>query len=317
MIDLRKNSFRVSTVGAALLAAAGFVAVPAAAGAAEWSSLFLSTNKVEYIDNFVNSVQNAAIRDDDIRLSTNNQLIATGRLQDGIIVRVAGRLQYFQHVDRTDQDNLLLGGFADVGKRFGALFARVGYFGDYRRKDGNNQYIENGADFTARYAPNRSYALTANVRGSYRDFDENNFPGLDQTRIFASARAFWYPFQDRTFLMAETGLLDTNADTNFQSNLLYFVGARAGYHINKKASIGLRAKYSNKEFDAGNPAVQGGITREDDIFEVFGRVDYKFSKNVTGFAEAGVVDQQSNINTQDFTGPRVGVGVKLLFSTAK
>lgn len=316
MTDLRNKLLKASG-GAAMMAVASGIALPGAANAADWSALFLSTNKVEYIDNFVNNAQNAAVRDDDIRLSTNTQLIGTGRYADGLILRAAGRLQYFQHVDRTDQDNLGLGVFADAGKRFGATFARVGYFGNYRRRNGQNQFIENGGDFTVRYAPNRSYALQLQLRGGYRDFDDANFAGLDQTRLFAQGRFTYYPFQDRTFLMAEVGALDTNADTNFQSNLLYFVGARAGYHINDKASIGLRAKYSNKTFDAGNPAVQGGITREDDIFEVFGRVDYKYSKNVTAFAEAGVVDQQSNIVTQDFTGPRIGVGVKLLFNTAK
>lgn len=263
----------------------------------------------------MNNAQNAAIRDDDIRLSTSNQLIGTGRYDSGLILRAAGRLQYFQHIDRTDQDNLGVGVFADAGKRFGATFARLGYFGNYRRKDGQNQYIENGADLNVRYAPNRHYALQMQLRGGYRDFDDANFAGLDQTRLFAQARATWYPFQDRTFLMGEAGLLDTNADVNFQSNLLYFVGVRATYHINDKASVGMRAKYSAKNFDAGNPAVQGGVTREDDILELFGRVDYQYSKNVTAFAEVGVVDQQSNIVTQDFTGPRVGVGVRLLFSS--
>lgn len=316
MTDLR-NKLLNATGGAALVAAAAGIAMPGAANAADWSALFLSTNQVEYIDNFVNNAQNAAIRDDDIRLSTNTQLIGTGRYSDGLILRVAGRLQYFQHVDRTDQDNLLVGGFADAGKRFGSTFARIGYFGNYRRKDGQNQYIENGADFTVRYAPNRTHAVQLQLRGGYRDFDDANFAGLDQTRLFAQGRYTFYPFQDRTFLMAEAGVLDTNADQNFQSNLLYFVGARATYQLNDKASFGLRAKYSNKTFDAGNPAVQAGLKREDDIFEVFGRVDYKYSQNVTAFAQAGVVDQQSNINSQDFTGPRVGVGVRLIFNTAK
>lgn len=316
MTDLR-NKLLKATGGAALMAAAAGMTVPGAANAGDWSALFVSTNQVEYIDNFVNNAQNAAVRDDDIRLSTNTQLIGTGRYADGVVARVGGRLQYFQHVDRTEQDNLLVGGFADIGKRFGTIFARIGYFGAYRRKDGENQYIENGGDLTARYAPNRSHALVLNVRAGYRDFDNANFAGLDQTRLFAQGRYIFYPFQDRTFLMAEAGVLDTNADQNFQSNLLYFVGARATYQLNDKASFGLRAKYSNKTFDAGNPAVQGGITREDDIFELFGRVDYEYSKNVKAFAQAGVVDQQSNINTQDFTGPRVGVGVTLLFNTAK
>jgi hypothetical protein len=314
MTDLRNKLFK-ATGGAVLMAAAAGIIVPGAANAADWSSLFLSTNKVEYIDNFVNNAQNAAVRDDDIRLSTNTQLIGTGRYDSGLILRAAGRLQYFQHVDRTDQDNLGVGVYADAGKRFGATFARLGYFGNYRRRNGADQFIENGADLNVRYAPNRSYALQMQLRGGYRDFDDQNFAGLDQVRLFAQGRVQWFPFQDRTFLMAEAGLLDTNADVNFQSNLLYFAGVRATYHINDKASIGMRAKYSAKEFDAGNPAVQGGITREDDIFELFGRVDYKYSKNVTAFAEAGVVDQQSNINSQDFTGPRVGVGVKLLFSS--
>jgi hypothetical protein len=316
MTDLR-NMILKTTGSAILMAAAAGIAVPGAANAADWSALFLSTNKVEYIDNFVNNAQNAAVRDDDIRLSTNNQLIGTGRLESGAIVRVGGRLQYFQHVDRTDQDNLGLGVFADAGKRFGALFARAGYFGNYRRRNGQNQFIENGGNVDLRYAPNRHYALALALRGGYRDFDDNNFAGLDQTRLSATGRVTWYPFQDRTFIMGEVGALDTNADTNFQSNLLYFVGVRATYHINDKATVGVRGKYSAKNFDAGNPAVQGGITREDDILELFGRVDYKYSKNVTAFMEAGVVDQQSNIVTQDFTGPRIGVGVKLLFSTAK
>lgn len=313
MIDLR-NKFLKATGSAALLAA---IVAPGAVNAADWSAAFLSTNKVEYIDNFVNSAQNVTVRDDDIRLSTNTQLIGTGRYDSGLIVRVGGRLQYFQHVDRTDQDNLGLGIFTDVGKKFGAVFVRAGYFGNYRRKDGNNQYIENGGNLNVQYRPNRSYLASVAFRGAYRDFDNANFAGLDQTRLGVTGRFAWYPFEDRTFVMAETGVLDTAADVNFQSNLLYFVGARAAYQINDKAIIGLRTKYTMKEFDAGNPAVQAGLTREDDIFEVFGRVDYKYSKNVTAFAEAGVVNQNSNINNQSFTGPRVGVGVKLLFSTAK
>lgn len=307
MTDLRINGIK-ATGSAIVLAAAMNMAASGAASAADWSTTFLSTNKVEYIDNFVNDEQNVAIREDDVRLSTNNNLFVQGILEGGEIVRIGGRMQYFQHIDRTDQDNMGLGVYADIGKRLeGGFFVRGGYFGNYRRKDGVNQYLENGGSFTLRYATTRDYALIMNLRGAYRDFDDNNFPGLDQSRFAVTGRAFWYPYQDRTFLMGEVGALNTGADNAVQSNLLWFVGVRAKYQFNDTTSVTLRAKYSAKNFDAGG--------REDDIYSLFGQVDHKFNDNITGFAEAGVVDQQSNLAVQDFTGPRFGVGVKLLFST--
>ncbi len=91
----------------------------------------------------MNNAQNAAVRDDDIRLSTNTQLIGTGRYDSGLILRAAGRLQYFQHA-RPDGSGQFgcVGVYADAGKRFGATFARLGYFGNYRRRNGADQFIE-------------------------------------------------------------------------------------------------------------------------------------------------------------------------------
>lgn len=51
MTDLRNKLFK-ATGGAIVMAATAGIVVPGAANAADWSSLFLSTNKVEYIDNF-------------------------------------------------------------------------------------------------------------------------------------------------------------------------------------------------------------------------------------------------------------------------
>lgn len=315
MTDLRINGIK-ATGSAIVLAAAMSMTASGAASAAEWFTTFLSTNKVEYLDNFVNDEQNAAIREDEVRLLTNNQVYATGVLENNRIARVGGRLQYFQHIDRTDQDSLGVGAFADIGQRFSnGVFVRGGIDGTYRRKDGANQFVEAGGTFLTQYAPSRSYRAQLTLRGDYRDFDDNNFAGLDQVRLHATGRLFWYPFEDSSFILGEVGVLDTNADQNFQSNVQTFVAIRGHYAFTDRTSVTLRARYTMKTFDAGNPAVQGGITREDDIFQVFGQVDHKFNKSITGFAEAGVVEQDSNINNQSFTGPRFGVGVKLLFST--
>ena len=309
MFDLRENGLKISTMGIALAAAAGMALVSGAANAADWRSTFLSTNTVEYIDNFVNDEVNVAVRDDDIRLSTRTQFYGTGRYQDGVVTQVGGRLFYFKHIDRTDQDNLLVGVFGNVGKRFGeGWFARVGYNGDYRRKDGRDQFIENTMNASLNYAPTRAYRVGVNGSVGYRDFDNQNFPGLDQTRLFGRGYAFWYPFLDQTFLYGEAGYQRVNADNSNQSTDLYFVGARFGYTFTEEWSVLFRTKFSNKDFGDG---------RSDEIFELFGRLDYDFSKNVRAFAEAGVVDQQSTVATQDFTGPRFGVGVRLLFNSGK
>ncbi|WP_416899030.1 MAG: outer membrane beta-barrel protein [Minwuia sp.] len=306
---MRKNVLKVSTTGIALAAAAGIAMAAGSANAAEWGSTFLSVNEIRYLDNFANDQQNAAIRESDVRASTRNDFYATGRYEGNVLVRVGGRLQYFQFFERTDQDNLLIGAYGSVAKRFdNGIFARVRYAADYRRKDGVDQYIENGISPSINYLGSRSYRVGLNTNFAYRDFDNQNFPGLDQTRASVSGFAFWYPFQDTTFLYASSGYQRVNADNSAQSTDLWWIGARFGYSFTPEFKALLRARYSDKDFDSG---------RADEIMELFGRVDYEFTKSVTGFAEAGVVDQQSNIATQDFTGPQVAVGVRLLFNSGK
>lgn len=317
MIELRKHKKTMSAGGAIFAAALGLSAVSSGAGAADWSTTFLSINQAEYLDNFVNDEVNAAIRDDDFRLSTNTRVYSRGRFEDGVSVTIGGRLLYFQHIDRTDQDSLGVGGFADVAKQFGDITARLGYFGNYRRRDGADLFVENGGTLALSYNPSRAYTLSAFGRIGYRDFDDANFVGLDQLRYDGTLRAFWYPFQDSTYLSLAGSVARADADVEFQSTTTYSVDVRASHHVTERTALSARFRYSRKDFDEGNPAIQGGLTREDETLQAFGRLDYDFSRNVRAFAEAGVVDQSSNINNQSFTGPRASVGVRLLFSTGR
>lgn len=317
MTEIRKNMKAVAAGGAIVMSALGLSAVSGVANAADWSTTFLSLNQAEYLDNFVNDEVNAAIRDSDFRLSTNTRVFMRGRYENGVYVTVGGRLLYFQHIDRTDQDSLGVGGFADIAKKFGQFVGKLGYTGNYRRKDGRDLFVENEGTASLTYNPSRSYTLSANANLGYRDFDDSVRAGLDQVRWGATVRAFWYPFQDSTYFSASATALRTNADDDFQSNTDYRVGLRAGHHVTERTSVSARASYSWKNFDSGNPAVQGGLTREDETLQAFGQVDYDYSRNVRAFAKVGVLHRESNINNQSFTGPRAGVGVRLLFSTGR
>ncbi|ANK80278.1 MAG: hypothetical protein TEF_05330 [Rhizobiales bacterium NRL2] len=239
MIELRKHKKTMSAGGAIFAAALGLSAVTSGAGAADWSTTFLSINQAEYLDNFVADELNAAIRESDVRLSTNNRVTIRGRLDNNVSVRVGGNLLYFQHIDRTDQDSLGVGGFADVAKRFGALTARAGYFGNYRRKDGVNQFVENGALLSLTYNPSRVYTLSAQSRIAYRDFDDQNFGGLDQVRGDVFLRAYWYPFEDATYLGAELGAIRENAETDFNATTSFLAGVRASHHVTERTSAPL------------------------------------------------------------------------------
>ena len=317
MTEIRKNMKAVAAGGAIVMSALGLSAVSGVANAADWSTTFLSINQAEYLDNFTIDDVNAAVRDDDFRLSTNTRVMMRGRYENDVFVTVGGRLLYFQHIDRTDVDSLRVGGFGNVTKKFGDFIGRIGYNGDYARRGGKDLFVENQATASLTYNPNRSYTLSANANLGYRDFDDVNNPGLDQVRWGTTVRAYWYPFQDATYFSASGGVLRANAETDFQATTQYTVGLRAGHHVTERTEISARASYAWKNFDSGNPAVQGGLRREDETLQAFGQVDYDYSRNVRAFAKAGVVWRDSNINNQSFTGPQAGVGVRLLFSTGR
>lgn len=317
MTEIRKGPNRTSARGALLAVALGVTGFAGSANAADWSTTFLSINQAEYLDNFIADEVDQAIRDSDFRLSTNTRLFATGRFEDGVAVRVGGRLLYYQHIDRTDQDSLGVGGFADVSKRYGPFVARFGYSGLYRRKDGVDQYTENEGSASLNFRPNRSYLLGARGVVGYRDFDDANFANLDQMRYVASVRAFWYPFQDATFVGLQGSFIRQNAEDSTRATSQYIITLRARHPLTDRTSLSGNVSYRWRDFDEGNPAIQGGLTRRDTMVQAEAQLDYDFSRNVTAFAKVGVLNQESNINNQSFTGPRAGVGVKLLFSTGR